>query len=101
VPAVCCQRVSTRDFDFVSKQSLNDVWVQPDTAVIRVYNEAGNVMEVHRHKGDFKEPRPSATTSLVPNKTISTIGNCQSFLQFLISFTDFRYLASVEYFVMS
>ena len=25
-------------------------------AVIRVYDEAGNVIEVHEHKGDFKEP---------------------------------------------
>jgi hypothetical protein len=26
----------------------------PD-AVIRVYDEAGNVIETHQHKGDFKE----------------------------------------------
>jgi hypothetical protein len=25
-------------------------------AVIRVYDDAGNVIEVHRYKGDFKEP---------------------------------------------
>jgi hypothetical protein len=25
-------------------------------AVIRVYDEAGNVIEAHRHAGDFKEP---------------------------------------------
>jgi hypothetical protein len=25
-------------------------------AVIRVYDEAGNVLETHEHKGDFKEP---------------------------------------------
>ena len=25
-------------------------------AVIRVYDDAGNVMETHEHKGDFKEP---------------------------------------------
>jgi hypothetical protein len=25
-------------------------------AVIRVYDEAGNVIETHNHKGDFKEP---------------------------------------------
>jgi hypothetical protein len=24
-------------------------------AVIRVYNERGNVIETHEHKGDFKE----------------------------------------------
>jgi hypothetical protein len=26
-------------------------------AVIRVYDDAGNVIETHRHKGDFREPR--------------------------------------------
>ena len=25
-------------------------------AVIRVYDEAGNVIETHEHNGDFKEP---------------------------------------------
>ena len=25
-------------------------------ALIRVYDEAGNVIETHEHKGDFKEP---------------------------------------------
>jgi len=25
-------------------------------AVIRVYDDAGNVMETHENKGDFKEP---------------------------------------------
>jgi hypothetical protein len=25
-------------------------------AVIRVYDSAGNVIETHEHKGDFKEP---------------------------------------------
>ena len=25
-------------------------------AVIRVYDEAGNVIETHKHAGDFKEP---------------------------------------------
>jgi hypothetical protein len=24
--------------------------------LIRVYDDAGNVIEVHRYKGDFKEP---------------------------------------------
>jgi hypothetical protein len=28
-------------------------------AVIRVYEEAGNVMETHEHAGNFKEPRAS------------------------------------------
>jgi hypothetical protein len=25
-------------------------------AVIRVYDESGNMIETHEHKGDFKEP---------------------------------------------
>jgi hypothetical protein len=25
-------------------------------AVIRVYDDAGNVIQAHEHKGDFKEP---------------------------------------------
>jgi hypothetical protein len=25
-------------------------------AVIRVYDDAGNMIETHEHKGDFKEP---------------------------------------------
>jgi len=25
-------------------------------AVIRVYDDVGNVIETHQHKGDFKEP---------------------------------------------
>ena len=28
---------------------------RPHHAVIRVYDEAGNVIETHEHKGDFKE----------------------------------------------
>jgi hypothetical protein len=27
-----------------------------DDAVIRVYDEAGNLIETHEHAGDFKEP---------------------------------------------
>ena len=29
--------------------------MRPRTAVIRVYDEAGNVIETHGHKGDFKD----------------------------------------------
>ena len=29
---------------------------RPHPVVIRVYDEAGNVIETHEHKGDFKEP---------------------------------------------
>ena len=28
----------------------------PHAAVIRVYDDAGNVIETHEHKGDFREP---------------------------------------------
>jgi hypothetical protein len=27
-----------------------------DDAVIRVYDDAGNVIETHEHKGEFREP---------------------------------------------
>ena len=27
--------------------------------MIRVYDEAGNVIQTHEHKGDFKEPQPA------------------------------------------
>ena len=33
-------------------------------AVIRVYDEAGNVIETHEHKGDFKEPMKWGYASL-------------------------------------
>jgi hypothetical protein len=29
---------------------------RPCDAVIRVYDPSGKLIEVHRHKGDFKEP---------------------------------------------
>jgi hypothetical protein len=28
---------------------------RPHDAVIRVYDDAGNLIETHEHKGDFKE----------------------------------------------
>ena len=37
-----------------SKNSGNLAKTNPD-AVIRVYNDAGNVIETHKHAGDFKE----------------------------------------------
>jgi hypothetical protein len=30
--------------------------LQGNDAVIRVYGAAGNVIEIHEHAGDFKEP---------------------------------------------
>ena len=30
--------------------------MRPYTAVIRVYDEAGNGIETHEHAGEFKEP---------------------------------------------
>ena len=39
-------------------------------AVIRVHDEAGDVIEAHRHAGDFKEPWSAFSTSLgAPLKT--------------------------------
>jgi hypothetical protein len=34
----------------------NDQLQNSHDAVIRVYDDAGNVIETHEHKGDFKEP---------------------------------------------
>jgi hypothetical protein len=31
--------------------------LQGNDAVIRIYDEAGNVIETHEHAGDFKAPR--------------------------------------------
>jgi hypothetical protein len=33
-----------------------DVEVIPHDLVIRVYDDAGNVIETHEHTGEFKEP---------------------------------------------
>jgi hypothetical protein len=30
-------------------------WIPTHRALIRVYNDAGNVIETHEHNGDFKE----------------------------------------------
>ena len=35
-------------------------------AVIRVYDDAGNVIETHEHKGDFKEWFDSLATLCLP-----------------------------------
>jgi len=32
-----------------------DSFSRSHDAVIRVYDEAGNVVEMHKHKGDFRE----------------------------------------------
>jgi len=37
-----------------ASQSWASVWFE--TAVIRIYDVAGNVIDTHAHKGDFKEP---------------------------------------------
>ena len=35
---------------------LGKVYSRSHDPVIRVYDEAGNVIETHEHKGEFKEP---------------------------------------------
>jgi hypothetical protein len=64
-------RVGRRNVDLISnalpfgrlwytkpKEAINyaKFFSRSHSAVIRVYDEAGNVMETHEHKGDFKEP---------------------------------------------
>ena len=36
--------------------------------VIRVYDKAGNVIETHEHKGDFKEWRKLLASALAKNR---------------------------------
>jgi len=43
---------SNRPFQF---QKRSQLFSRSHDAVIRVYDEAGNVIETHEHKGDFKE----------------------------------------------
>jgi hypothetical protein len=65
-------RKDKRDVDLISDALFDRLWYgEPNAisnaigyakhrsrshdAVIRVYNDAGNVIETHEHKGDFKE----------------------------------------------
>jgi hypothetical protein len=46
--------------DLWSQQACQVGWIpevcsRSHDAVIRVYDDAGNVIETHEHKGDFKE----------------------------------------------
>jgi len=36
-------------------RSIRELFSRSHGAVIRVYDDAGNVIETHEHKGDFKE----------------------------------------------
>ena len=49
----------TKTVRFLSSQAAPNFHVEPrltpHNAVIRVYDEARNVIETHEHKGDFKE----------------------------------------------
>jgi hypothetical protein len=42
-------------FHFVARPNVGRVYSRSHDAVIRVYNEAGNVVETHEHAGQFKE----------------------------------------------
>jgi len=39
----------------VARPNVGRVYSRSYNAVIRVYDEAGNVIETHEHTGDFKE----------------------------------------------
>jgi len=41
---------------FVNVRSYAKFRSRSHDAVIRVYDEAGNVIEAHEHKGEFREP---------------------------------------------
>ncbi len=55
------QRSDKRSVDLISHAISNAVdyakfYSRSHDAVIRVYDEAGNMIETHKHAGDFKEP---------------------------------------------
>jgi hypothetical protein len=39
----------------VARLKMHACEIRPRDAVIRVYDEAGNVIETHKHGGEFKE----------------------------------------------
>jgi hypothetical protein len=39
-----------------TQNRLREVFSRSHQALIRVYDNAGNVIETHEHAGDFKEP---------------------------------------------
>jgi hypothetical protein len=43
-------------FHFVARPNVGRVYSRLHRAVIRVYDDAGNVIETHEHKGELKEP---------------------------------------------
>jgi hypothetical protein len=47
---------------FVELETVTDAkfFSRPHNAVIRIYVEAGNVIETHQHTGDFRECKCSA-----------------------------------------
>jgi len=51
------RRVQNRDEHFVVANAIGyaEHFSRSHDAVIRVYDEAGNVIETHEHAGDFKE----------------------------------------------
>ena len=75
-------RKDNRGFDLISDSSpFSRLWYREPNAisnatgyaqhcsrshhtVIRVYDEAGNVIETHEHKGDFREPVDYPFTSI-------------------------------------
>jgi hypothetical protein len=50
-PTVVCRTERNQQHDWLRK-----VFSRSHDAVIRVYDEAGNVIATHEHVGDFKEP---------------------------------------------
>ena len=42
-------------FHFVARPNVGRVYSRSNDPVIRVYDEAGNVIETHEHTGDFRE----------------------------------------------
>jgi hypothetical protein len=60
-PAITATNIAAIVFPFATRYSKTAKSVKKENAccshdaVIRVYDEAGNVIETHQHAGDFKE----------------------------------------------
>ena len=50
------RRASNRALHGINAIGYAKFYCRSHNAVIRVYDEVGNVIETHEHAGDFKEP---------------------------------------------
>jgi hypothetical protein len=53
--AISAQVVADRKKEPIAAMRVSNPEIENCDAVIRVYDEAGNVVETHEHAGEFKE----------------------------------------------